>query len=79
MSAAVYTVPADPALPELQELFPVSGAPGFVARMVQEVTGRPVTRETAELCHVRYRPTRSLYNAYICGRVFGGTTLCCTY
>ncbi|PYV08755.1 MAG: hypothetical protein DMG07_24875 [Acidobacteria bacterium] len=59
MSAAVYSVPADPALPSLQELFPVSGAPGFVARMVQEVADRPVTPESAELCHVRYRPTRN--------------------
>lgn len=55
----MYSIPHDPALPALQELFPAAGVPSFVVEMVQEMSGTPVNPETARLCHVRYRPTRN--------------------
>jgi hypothetical protein len=52
------SVPHDPALPALAELFPSAGVPLFVAQMAQEVGGSFVEPETAVVSYVRYRPTR---------------------
>jgi hypothetical protein len=52
------SIPLDPALPALQELFPPRGAPPCVAEWAQEVIGAPVSPESACLRYVHYRPTR---------------------
>lgn len=52
-------VPADPALPALQDLFPASGAPEFVCQAVKEMAGVDVEPVQGRIAYVRYRPTRS--------------------
>src|SRR5262245_31375604 len=52
-------IPDDSAIPALKELFPPSGAPGFVVRMAQEVADTQLNGEAVEISYIRYRPTRN--------------------
>jgi aminoglycoside phosphotransferase (APT) family kinase protein len=51
-------IPTDPVFPRLPDLLPRKGAPDFVARMVQDMTGVPVDAEQGAICGFDYRPSR---------------------
>jgi hypothetical protein len=57
--AGERSIPSDPLLPALGELFPAEGAPQFVADAVSELTGRRVDAAAARVSYVRYRPGKS--------------------
>lgn len=53
------SIPNDPALPALQELFPAQGAPPFVVQTLCQLTGRAVDPSAVHVPYVRYRPGKS--------------------
>lgn len=50
---------SDPALPRLQDLFPVAGVTSVVAEMAREAFGTLTQPENGKVSYVRYHPTRS--------------------